>query len=100
MREAHFHIKWMRRRYDWGFKTKYMRLNLQNRYAQNRYQQKENLFGDVFHLDKLGGGRPIWSILTLHVMDELAKPLFWQEHESRLIIKIELFQTVLTQYRS
>ncbi len=36
-----------------------MHLNLQKRYAQNRYQQNKKLFGDTFYLTHQGCGRAI-----------------------------------------
>ncbi len=65
--------------------------NNADRSQSNRDEEEAQALLKYFHADNPGCRRAIWSILTLHVMDELAKPLFRQEHDVMLIIKIELF---------
>ena len=50
--------------------------NLQNNYAENRYQQMGKLFGDTFYLTHHGLARAIWSIHIKYGITEFAKEQF------------------------
>ena len=65
---------------------KFLKNNNANRYAQNRYQQNEKLFGDTFNLTHHGFARAIWSIHVLYGIDELSEELFGKVHDGELII--------------